>query len=81
MFKCFPSSLKTSFVGAGVLQKLGAECFMFFSGFHLPERWNFYTDSWYDPCADCVALIYAQIFVQCFVRRLRRFYADFSSTF
>ena len=38
-----------------------------FSGFHLPERWLFHTDSWtYCACTSCGALIYAQMFVQIF---------------
>ena len=41
----------------------------FFPGFHLPERRNFHTDSWYNVCTDFGALIYALILAQMFVCR------------
>ena len=39
---------------------------MSFSGFHLPERQNLHTGSWYNFCADFGALIYVQIFAHIF---------------
>ena len=54
----------------------------FFSGFHLPERRNFHTDSWYDCCADSVYAHflrrYVQIFcVQIFSSRCVQAFIDF----
>ena len=63
------------FIGAGFLRKFGAEFFVFFSGFHLPERRNVQTDFWCADfgCADssthvvqifCAQIFDAKIFAQ-----------------
>ena len=64
MTTTFPLDSSLIIFGARALHKSCADLvFVFLSGFHLPERRTFDTDSWYDFYNDFGALIYAQYLV------------------